>query len=100
MEQTLVTKTEIQSIEAITIIKEFESIKSLISDLSESKNRLQIDTLLTRKQVSEILGISLVTLHAWCKKGVITSYKIGNKVRFKQSDIMNSLRMVNTKESK
>lgn len=55
---------------------------------------------LSRKEVSELLGISLVTIHDWGKKGILYPYKMGNRVRFKRSDIEQSLLQSNKKASK
>lgn len=42
---------------------------------------------LTRKNVSTLLGVSLVTIHEWSKKGILKPYRIGNRVRFKFNEI-------------
>lgn len=55
---------------------------------------------ITRKEVSELIGVSLVTIHNWSKEGVIIPYKIGNRVRFKRSDIEQILLNSNKKASK
>ena len=47
---------------------------------------------LSRKQVSELLKVSLVTLHDWTKSGLILSYKIGNRVLFKPTEIEEALK--------
>lgn len=46
---------------------------------------------ITRKEASELLGVSLVTIHNWTKEDIIKAYKIGNRVRFKRSDLENIL---------
>ncbi|HET8885455.1 MAG TPA: helix-turn-helix domain-containing protein [Salinimicrobium sp.] len=52
---------------------------------------------ITRKEVSELLGVSLVTIHDWSKKGILHPYKMGNRVRFKLSEIERSLLQSNEK---
>lgn len=42
---------------------------------------------LSRKEITELLGISLVTIHEWSKKGILHPFKMGNRVRFRRSDI-------------
>lgn len=54
---------------------------------------------LSRKEVSELLGISLVTIHDWGKKGILKPYKMGNRVRFKRSEIEQTLLQSNKKAS-
>ena len=43
------------------------------------------------KQVATYLGISLVTVHDWSKKGVLKPYRIGHRIRFKREDIIATL---------
>ena len=54
---------------------------------------------LSRKEVSELLGISFITIHDWGKKGILKPYKMGNRVRFKRSDIEQTLQQSNKKAS-
>lgn len=37
---------------------------------------------MNKKEIGELLGISLVTIHNWSKEGILKAYKIGNRVRF------------------
>ena len=39
------------------------------------------------KQVSEILGVDLVTLWRWRKKGYLVPIELGGKRRYKMSDV-------------
>ncbi len=52
---------------------------------------------LTRKEVAKILKVSLVTLSDWNKKGVIKPYRLGNLIRYKRSEIEESLIAINKK---
>ncbi len=54
---------------------------------------------LSRKEVCELLGISLVTIHDWSKKGILHPFKMGNRVRFRRSDIEQTLLQSNKKAS-
>ena len=42
---------------------------------------------ISRKQASQLLGVSLVTISDWTKKGILKGYRIGNRVRFKLYEI-------------
>ncbi len=59
------------------------------SKLKESKE------LLTRKEVASKFRISLVTLNDWSKKGILKSYRIGNRVLYKSYEIGSSLKPIN-----
>lgn len=56
----------------------------------------QSEILLTRKETSDKLKISLVTLNDWSKRGLIQSYLIGGRVLYKDSEIEASLHQVKT----
>jgi len=48
----------------------------------------------TRRETSEILGISLVTLNEWTKTGIVKGLRIGNRVRYRLSDIQDALKEI------
>ena len=47
---------------------------------------------LTRGEVSQFLKISLPTLHRYTKDGILKSYRIVGKVRYKIEDVENALK--------
>jgi excisionase family DNA binding protein len=49
---------------------------------------------LTRKETAKLLQISLVTLNEWSKKGIIQSYRIGGRIRYKKTEIDEALKEV------
>ena len=51
-------------------------------------------TYLTRKETAKLLQISLVTLNAWSKNGIIQSYRIGGRIRYKLTEIDEALKEV------
>lgn len=55
------------------------------------------DELLSRKEASIFLGISLPTLRSYVKRGIIIEKRLGSKVYYSKQDLMTS--MVNTKKS-
>lgn len=69
-----------------------EAVKNSLAVTSTS----QSEKLLTRKECSEKLKISLVTLNDWSKRGLIQSYLIGGRVLYKDSEIEASLHQVKT----
>jgi excisionase family DNA binding protein len=59
---------------------------------AEQKNALKIQVpLITRKQVAELLSVSLRTVDRWIARGELPYYKLGKVVRFKLSDIQERL---------
>lgn len=55
----------------------------------------QTDQLLTREETAKLLSVSLVTLWDWTKKDIIPAYRIGNKIRYKKSEVLKSLHQKN-----
>jgi hypothetical protein len=51
--------------------------------------------LLTRKETADLFGISLVCLHDWMKKGIVTPYKMGNRTYFRYSELVVKLSQSN-----
>jgi excisionase family DNA binding protein len=49
---------------------------------------------LTRKEVCQLLQVSEVTLNKWTKTGIVTGYRIKSRVRYKRSEIEESLHQV------
>lgn len=45
----------------------------------------------TRKELSKILKVSVITLADWEKKGIIKGYRIGNLVRYKRAELDHAL---------
>jgi excisionase family DNA binding protein len=51
-----------------------------------------VDKYLTRAEVARLLKISLPTLHRYTKDGILKSYRIVGKVRYKLQDVENALK--------
>ena len=49
---------------------------------------------LSRKEVANLLKISLQTLHDWSKSGIIKPYKIGTRVLYKECEVQEALEKV------
>lgn len=53
---------------------------------------------LTREETAKLLKCSLPTLWEWTRKDLLQSYRIGNKVRYKRSEVMSSPKAINAKK--
>lgn len=51
---------------------------------------------ITRQECARILGVSLVTLNDWTKRGVIVGYRIATRIRYKRAEILSSVHQVQT----
>ena len=72
-----------------------EVVQTELANLIPQSN-ISSDELLTRKQVAEMLSISLPTLHEWTKEGTIKAYRIGRAVRYKHDDVQNALKEISS----
>mgnify|MGYP003528492170 CR=1 FL=1 len=50
------------------------------------------EKIITKKDVSQLFGVSLVTVNEWEKQGKLTGYQIGTRVRFKLSEVLEALK--------
>ncbi len=69
-----------------------ESVKSQIQELVNASTKEQPKTendLLSRKETATFFKVSLVSIHAWMKDGIIKPYKVGNRTYFKKSELLN-----------
>ncbi|HRZ32592.1 MAG TPA: helix-turn-helix domain-containing protein [Flavobacterium sp.] len=64
-----------------------EVLKDFANNLQSKEN----DVLLTREETAKLLSVSLVTLWDWTKKDILPAYRIGNKIRYKKSEVLNSM---------
>ncbi len=62
-------------------------IEMYLKELAKPKN----NKLLTRKEVAEMLRVSLVTVGVWSKVGILNPIRMGNRIFFKEQEILNTL---------
>jgi len=67
-------------------------IEPLAKDLQELRTHNQEpETVLSRKEAAKFLGVTLVTLHDWTKRGLIDCGRIGVRVFYKKSELLNAI---------
>jgi excisionase family DNA binding protein len=52
---------------------------------------------LTRLEVCKLLTITLPTVHEWTKRGILTAYRLGNRVYFKREEIDKAMAVIPAK---
>ena len=75
-----------------------EIIREIDQAISKVADKLQLndnDKLLSREETANLLSVSLVTLWDWTKKDIIPAYRIGSKVRYKKSEVLQALKKMN-----
>ena len=76
--------------EIISMIKEAFNTE-LAEILNKQEKESDYDQLLSRKEVADMLKVSIVTISKYQKQGRLPFYKIGNRVHFKKGDIMEAI---------
>ena len=78
-------------IQGVTAESFIEQIKAVIKETTPTTKPQPKEVLLTRKEVAKLLKISLVTVHTWTKQGILKPYRIGNQVRYKETEVLQAL---------
>jgi hypothetical protein len=55
------------------------------------------DEIMTKNEVAELFGVSLVTLTSWQKKGIVPFIRKGGRVYFLRTTVMKSLNEIQIK---
>jgi excisionase family DNA binding protein len=95
MNQILITEINVNEL----LDKIGQVIDSKLDKVS-SNNKVNQPDLLSRKEVSTLLKISLPTLNEWTKLGWLQSYKIGNRVLYKANEVSAALENVSKNKFK
>ncbi len=66
-----------------------------IENLLQNQPSQEPETMLSKKEVVELLGITINTLTKYTKDGTIPAYGLGSRVMYKKSDVLNSLIKIN-----
>ena len=67
-----------------------ESLREVLTE-AEAERAAQEPKFLTRQQVAEMLGVSLVTVHSYINRGFLESKKIGHKTLFSEADVLKAI---------
>lgn len=82
--------SELTEIIATCVKVELQKINNVI----QLNPKVESNELLSRKQVSEMLGVSYTTLFHWHNDKILPAQKIGNRVYYQKSAIMDKLKSV------
>lgn len=68
-----------------------QAVKAELAEYTPPTPPPNIPEIATRKQTSEILGVSLVTLSSWEKDKILIPNRISHRVRYMKADILEAL---------
>lgn len=81
----------LQPEELRTLIKSAVT-EALAGHQSSQQQQPEPEELLRVNQLAEFLHVSKVTIHNWKRKGLIPFHRLSNKVFFKKSEVISSLK--------
>jgi hypothetical protein len=70
-------------------------IKRQLDDFLKHFTPKQPNEYLSRKDISDMFGVDLSTVHNWCKSGKLNPLGIGSRVYFLRSEVEGSLKPLN-----
>lgn len=68
-----------------SVATELQKVSNFISKTPKEEDSKKV---LTRKEVSKFLDVSLTTLYNWNNDGILVNHKTGGRVHYKESDVM------------
>jgi excisionase family DNA binding protein len=79
-----------------------DAAKNLVQELNRQKDAAELndvaDGFLTRAQVADLLQISLVTLHRYQKDGNLPYKKLGRRILFSKSEVLEAIKITPKKK--
>lgn len=88
---------QIESIEGTTFFKLFDNLNKRLDELTPASPNDGPDTFITRQEVADMFKITLPTVHAWMKAGILKPYKIANKTRFLRGEVLAAAKDISQK---
>lgn len=84
---------QIQNIDAEILLANFRRLEEQITKLQMS-SQTPIDKLISTEEAAKLLSVTKVTIHNWIKSGVLKGYRIGNILRLKENEVLDTLQAV------
>lgn len=83
-------KIEVNGLDITTLTEKLDTLTNALTrkDTKAETSAEQSEKFLTRGEVARLLKITLPTLHDWTKKGLLKAYRIGNRIRYKEAEVM------------
>lgn len=92
MEQIILNSITLE--ELATTIREVVKQELINNGQGQSQIANDHEKYLSRKEVIEILGISLPTLSEWTVNGTLKGYRIGTRIRYRASEIGEAMQVI------
>ena len=85
-------KIEVNGLDISALADKIDNLtNALTGRTAETTATAPKEKLLTRIETAQLLGVTLPTVIDWSKKGILKGYRMGNRVRYKHTEIMETL---------
>lgn len=85
-------KIEVNGVDITTLAEKLDTLTNALNGQNRTETTSPSDEkLITRTEAAQMLGVTLPTIYDWTKKGIISAYRIGNRVRYKHAEIMEAV---------
>lgn len=95
MEQIILTQTTKNDLISEITNNVLSGMTALLKESRETD--LHSKEWLSSKETETLLKISSVTRWSWSRSGLLTSYKIGNRIRYRKDEVLQALLRKETK---
>ena len=89
MKNIIITEITTQELKDLII----ESVKDVIGEYSKEEKKKKF---LSRKEAAKLLHLSLPTLSFYTKSGKIKGYRMGNKIMYEETELIEALTVIET----
>lgn len=86
-------KIEVNGLDIIALADKIENLTNALTgkNITETTATIPEEKLLTRIETAKMLSVTLPTLYDWTKKGILKGYRIGNRIRYKHAEILETI---------
>ena len=85
-------KIEVNGLDITALAEKLDTLTNVLTGQTVPEpSTPENNNLITRRETAKILGVTLPTVIDWEKKGIITGYRIGNRIRYKEAEILEAV---------
>jgi excisionase family DNA binding protein len=91
---------QIHNLDAVALLDRLDSLADELRGMKTNFQPKEPTQYLTRSDVAELLSISLPTVNEWSAKGILSAYRLANRVYFKRHEIELAMKSLTRKGGK
>ncbi|WP_312323434.1 helix-turn-helix domain-containing protein [Soonwooa sp.] len=85
-------RIEVNGLDITALAEKLDTLTNVLTgQTAPEPSTPENNNLITRRETAKILGVTLPTVIDWEKKGIITGYRIGNRIRYKEAEILEAV---------